>query len=248
MLRRNRGGGDDKPGAPLWMVTYGDMVTNLLAFFVLLYSFSELDAQKFQAVIAAFQQHSGILTGGGAIQGELPLEGSGLLEQGGMFDGREATIEEQLRKFVQDQGLNESVNVVKTQEGVVVRFSDKVLFDLGKTNLLPEARQILEKLVAVIAPWPNHVRVEGHTDNLPIHTSQYPSNWELSVYRASEVIRFLEDANISSERLSAVGYGEYRPIASNDNAAARRRNRRVDIIVITDQLKEVKADAESTQP
>lgn len=227
------------PSSPLWMTTYGDMVTNLLAFFVLLYSFSEIDVQKFQAVLASFQEHAGVLQSGRTIQGQPPLEDAGLIRPGEVFDNPSNLIENILRDFVDQQGLSDSVTIVKSDEGVIVRFSDKLLFDLGKADLLPEAKQILTKLVTVMADWPNSIRVEGHTDNWPINTAVYPSNWELSVYRASTVVRFLEECRIDSHRLSAVGYGEYRPIATNKSEAGRRLNRRVDVIVITKELEQV---------
>jgi len=213
------------------MTTYADMVTNLLAFFVLLYSFSELDVLKFRQVIESFRAHTGVLESGRTLTGDHLLEEAGLMDSDDVF-WNENRIADALQAFVLREGIEQSVLVVRTDEGVVLRFVDKVLFDLGKADLLPEARSILEKLVQLIAAWPNQVRVEGHADYLPINTEKYPSNWELSVYRASGVVRFLEEAGIDSKRLSAVGYGEYRPIAPNETEEGRRLNRRVDIIIV----------------
>lgn len=116
----------------------------------------------------------------------------------------------------------------------MVRFADQVFFDLGKADLKPEAVEILNRLGPILKGIPNPIRIEGHTDNLPINTAQFPSNWELSTYRATRVIRyFIEELGFSPDKLSAAGYGEYRPIADNDTPEGRSLNRRVDIVIIS---------------
>lgn len=208
------------------MTTYADMVTNLMALFVLLYAFSELDVQRFQSVITSFQAHAGVLSGGLTVQ----KEDDRLLTSPSWARDEIVRI---LEEFVRQQGLQGAVEIIPSEEGVVLSFVDRVLFDSGRAELRPEARHILASLGAVLTDFDNPIRIEGHTDNVPIHNAQFPSNWELSVYRASTVVRFMEDiGGISSERLSAVGYGEYRPVESNRTAAGRRRNRRVDVIVL----------------
>lgn len=206
------------------------MVTNLMALFVLLYAFSELDVQRFQSILTSFQAHAGVFTGGAQVIGDAGSE-----TPAAVTDER-VEVARMLRQFVADQGLEGSVEVLPSEDGVTLRFSDQVMFDSGQAELKEGSKQILRSLGSLMTKFPYRIRVEGHTDNVPISNAQFPSNWELSVYRASRVIRFLEDAShVPSERLSAVGYGEYRPVASNTTPGNRRRNRRVDIIVLVDK-------------
>lgn len=229
-MRRRKS--SDKPGSPLWMTTYADMMTNLLALFVLLYAFSELDVQRFQSVISSFQAHAGVLTGSRVV-GEVdpPIPPS-------EWQAREEIIR-LLEEFIRRESLEGAVEIVPSWEGVTLSFIDRVLFESGRADLRGESRRLLMSLGELLSGVDNMVRIEGHTDNVPISNAQFPSNWELSVYRASTVVRFLEEqAGLSSERLSAVGYGEYRPVKPNDTAENRRRNRRVDLIVLVDEQDE----------
>jgi chemotaxis protein MotB len=218
---------EQEPGAPLWMTTYADMVTNLLALFVLLYAFSVLDVERFQTILTSFQAYAGVLDSG-------ELVGEQLLDMPTpMLNPKQRDVAQQLGGFVEKQGLSGEVEVIPTREGVVLRINDEVMFASGQAELRPSAKQILKSLVALLEQYHYPLRIEGHTDSVPINNAQFPSNWELSVYRASRVVRFLEEvSNIPSERLSAVGYGEHRPVAPNDTPKDRQRNRRVDIIVL----------------
>ena len=135
------------------------------------------------------------------------------------------------------QGLESAFSLENVERGVVIHFTDRVLFDLGKAELKPEAKEVLQLVAQELKAWPNHIRVEGHTDNLPIRTAPYPSNWELSTARATEVLRYLIDVGgLAPERMSAAGYGEYRPIAPNDSEEGRAKNRRVDIVLLRSGL------------
>lgn len=207
------------------MTTYADMVTNLMALFVLLYAFSELDAQRFQSIISSFRAHAGVLTGGqmiGDLQTQAPLPKSEEREE----------LRRLLEDFVRREGLEDAVEIVVSTEAVALSFRDQVFFDSGRADLREDSKHILRKLGELLAPRRNALRIEGHTDNVPISNAQFPSNWELSVYRASTVVRFLEDScSIRSRRLSAAGYGEYRPVVPNTTPVNLARNRRVDIIL-----------------
>ena len=115
----------------------------------------------------------------------------------------------------------------------MVRLADRVLFDLGKADLRPDARRVLDALAGVLAELPNPVRVEGHTDDLPINNERFPSNWELSTARATTVVRyFIEHHGMDPRRFSAAGYGEYHPLVPNTSAANRQKNRRVDVVIM----------------
>lgn len=225
--------------APRWLTTYADLVTNLLCLFVLLFAMSTLNVKKFRAALLSIQGALGVLPNEGTtieeIMEEVPGLEQSLLEELARRDMEQLEAARQaLQSVIEQEGLGASVSITMESRGLVLRFADTVLFDLGKADLKPVAKQILDKVSKVLKDLPNHVRVEGHTDNLPISTPQFPSNWELSCARATNVVRYLIEANgLSPERLSAAGYGEFRPVAPNDSEASRRLNRRVDLVVLT---------------
>lgn len=213
------------------------MVTLILTFFILLYSYSNIDVQKFRALMGALQGSLGVLPGGKSLSdaaGVLDataLGETGLGSTAGGVDQREV-LRQRVMEALAMEGLGQA-EVVITERGLLVRFLEGVLFDLGRAELKPEARQILQRLGGVLAGIPHAIQVEGHTDDLPITSGRFPSNWELSTARAARVVRFLiEESGIAPQRLSAAGYGEYRPVAPNDSEAHRMRNRRVDIVVV----------------
>ena len=218
------GGGD-------WMTTYGDMMTLLLAFFVLLYSFSTLDANKFKMMIEGLQGKLGVLTGGKTIS-SAPMIDAGLNSQ---RSGTQqlSNLNTKVEQYIQDQGLEDDVETKITDKGLTVRFTGKVLFGLGEAEIKEDAKDILNNMAEFIKTVPNDVMVEGHTDDLPISNSEFPSNWELSTARATNVIRyFIENDNLDPTRLSAAGYSKYKPIVPNENWENRMKNRRVDIVIL----------------
>jgi len=246
--RRNRDEDENsKAGAPAWMVTYSDMVTLLLCFFVLLYSFSTVDLQKFRLIMESFRGTFGVLTGGHTISPEPsiqtpPVDFEAELEQARMELQQLQAVYRELNTMFRSEGIDGSVTVeFEPGRGVVVRFAEQVLFDLGRALIKTEAKGLLTKVADILKDIPNQIRVEGHTDDLPIRTAKYPSNWELSTNRATNVIRYLiESQGFSPERLSAAGYGEYRPVASNDTPEGRAKNRRVDLVIMSTDLGETR--------
>ena len=144
-----------------------------------------------------------------------------------------ANIFEELEALAEHFELEDDISISFSREGLVMRLAEQTLFDLGVATLSPEAMPLIEKIGAIISRTEYFIRIEGHTDNLPIHTDRFPSNWELSTARAVNVLRyFLEIHKISPLRLSAVGFGEYQPLVSNDYPKQRAKNRRVEIIFI----------------
>lgn len=239
-MARKRGGGSLTPTstAPGWMCTYGDLVTQLLIFFVLLFSFSNVDKGKFNSAMVSLQGSLGILEG----------QGIGLVGDGGgslptptpsdmsQLQAAQKLIREELAASG-DGGAGgtgtEGIEMVIEERGLVIRMKDSVLFDSGQAELKPAARAVLNDVAEALRKLPNHVRIEGHTDNRPIRTSAFPSNWELSTSRATNVIRYLiEQCGLSAKRLSAAGYGEFRPVADNGTDAGRAKNRRVDLVLL----------------
>lgn len=225
---------------PAWMTTYADMIQLILCFFIALFAFSQVDAIKFQQVARSFHT---VFSGGPGIleQGALPNQGDSILDDP-HFLQEMAALEEtyrSLEEYIADEGLGERVELSKDERGIVISFADRVLFELGKAELLDPSQRVLREVAKIIGPLPNQLRVEGHTDNLPIKTAQYPSNWELSTARATGVVRFfVEECDFSPQRLSAAGYGEYRPRFPNDSEAHRSKNRRVDVVVLRSSLGE----------
>lgn len=242
--RRRRAGGDGgAPGrsAPGWMVTYSDLVTLILVFFVLLFSFSTLDIQRFRAAMVALQGSWGILERGRAVDPRQRMDFGSLQEMLPLDMVTPAAqlqeMVDELEDFIRENQLQDQVEVKQREWGVIVTFADQVLFDLGKADLKPESLEILDRVAETLRRWPNQVRVEGHTDNWPINTPQFPSNWELSTARATRVLRYLvEQRGLDPTRFAAVGYGEFRPLRPNDTPENRAVNRRVDIVLLRSDL------------
>jgi len=224
------------------MNTYADMVTLLMTFFILLFSMSMVNTQKFKRALESVQGAFGVIDGGAS--SILDLDGPTTGEELSLIALELARLEilgDSLKKDLQEAGLADQVSVEMDERGLVVRFADSVLFDLGSADIRAEGYPVLREVGRFLTTTTNPVRVEGHTDNWPIKTDRFPSNWELSTGRAASVVRFLMlECDIPGDRLQAAGYGEYHPLESNDTAEGRQRNRRVDIVILRESL----ADAE----
>lgn len=234
--------------SPAWMVTYGDMMTLLLCFFVLLFSFSSIDSEKLQQIAEALRARVGILDGGRTISSAQIIE-RGLnrdLHSRDRFNTNEfRDIITQLEEYIATANLQNEILLIEDDRGLTIRMTGKVLYDIGKADLKPEGIESLREIAGFLENISNDINVEGHTDNWPINTEQFPNNWVLSTVRATNVIAFFESqTNISSKRLSASGYGLFRPLVSNDTAENRAKNRRVDIVVLRTVLGE---DAEGVE-
>jgi chemotaxis protein MotB len=215
------------------MTTYGDLVTQLLIFFVHLFTFSSVDKGKFGSAMISLQGALGILPGSTAIVDTGTGGGTGST-QPTMTQADMGQLEQAQRLIQEGLGSEEGVETtIEGDRGLVIRMKDSILFDSGQAALKPAAREVLDKLADMVRELPNQVRIEGHTDNRPISTAQFPSNWELSTARATNVIRHLiENCGLSAKRLSAAGYGEYRPVSDNTTDAGRADNRRVDVVLL----------------
>ena len=143
-------------------------------------------------------------------------------------------IEENIKAFLQEKGAEDKVKMEIGPRGLVISLKDTEFFDSGKANVRAQSMYLLDNITQAISKYSNSIRIEGHTDNVPIKTSQFPSNWELSTARATNIVRYLIDAHeFPPERVSAIGYGEYRPIADNGTEEGRQKNRRVDVVVLS---------------
>ncbi|NLM20929.1 MAG: OmpA family protein [Peptococcaceae bacterium] len=262
MSRRRRKVEGRGPGQERWLVTYADLITLLMIFFVMMYSMSQVDANKFRALAESLS----ITLGGGSpsaielstspsgpslIGQGTPLENNtnpgravgqeddqatGNSQGGGDPDVETMTIEHikaKLDAFASENNIQTMLVSSIEERGLVVSIQDTLLFASGSAEITPEARTILKKISGVLSASPNYIKIEGHTDNLPINTVRFPSNWELSVLRATNVLHILvKEGGINPERLSATGYGEYRPRADNKTEEGRSSNRRVDLVIL----------------
>jgi chemotaxis protein MotB len=232
-VKRLRKSFEDDENLDRWLLTYADLITLLLAFFIVMYSMSQIDAKRFGRMAEAL---NGVLRGGDMVVAryrDLPTSrGHGILKLGDL-----KMLQTRLQEELEERGRQEEVITEITERGLVIHIVESALFRQGSADLEPRALEILDRVAATVSGMPNHVRVEGHTDDRPIHTERFPSNWELSAARATEVVRyFIESHGIESERISALGYGEYRPIRLNTSAENRAKNRRVDVVVLTMEL------------
>jgi chemotaxis protein MotB len=242
MARKKKSDGGGGPGAPLWMATYGDMVTLVLCFFVLLYSFSTIDAKKFEALSVSLQNAFNIMPGGPSQTSSASLQDGALGEGAG--DAPRATDSDQtananrvlamVREALKDELMSDEITIVTNERGVVVSLSEQLIFSEGSAKVHPESLRILYKIGSVLNRIPNHISVEGNTDSNPPLRSIYGDNWGLSSARASAVTSYLNDSiKIPAGRLRAVGLGSSAPLVPNNSPENMRLNRRVDIVILS---------------
>ncbi len=196
-----------------WVISYSDLVTMLLALFMVMFAVSQ-NVTKYQAKQIA---QNGV-------------------ENAVIIDNEALPEIEALNKIVNENiSENSSVNIINANRGLIIRLNNSMLFDEGSAIIKEEASKTLGEVVEALSKLDNPVIVEGHTDSTPINNVMYPSNWELSTARATNIISYiLKTDKVSPKRLSAVGYGEYMPVAENTSIGGRLLNRRVDIIILKD--------------
>jgi chemotaxis protein MotB len=236
-----------------WLVSYADFITLLFAFFVVLYASSQQDkhkmAQMASAIEGAFKK-MGVFSGSPSPPS--PIVPAVESEHHQMGSAQTATqniekLQDDLEDALKSQIQRKEVRIRKSPEGLVISLSEMEFFPSGSAVMNAEAVPAFATIAKPLVEQQFSVRVEGHTDNIPIHDEQFKSNWELSTARATEVIRLLIDGySCAPERLSAAGYGEFHPIASNETEEGRSQNRRVDLVVLagTDE----KSGRQSQQP
>ncbi len=220
-----------------WLLTYADLITLLLVFFIVLYAGSQEDSKKFailaEGLRSAFNNVSS--EGGG---GNSPVfMGSGSTNAGGQSS--ELADFESIRNAVQkaaiDRGIGDRVTVRMEPDRIVIGITGDVLFGAGGSQIRPSAEPVLDTVADTLRGKPNEIRVEGHTDNVPINTPDYNSNWELSSARATAVLRALVNRGLPADKLFAAAYGDTRPKADNNTAEGRASNRRAEIVVLYPQ-------------
>ncbi|MFH1851039.1 MAG: OmpA family protein [Candidatus Neomarinimicrobiota bacterium] len=218
------------PSAPFWMVTYGDMMTLLVTFFVLIVAYSSIEQEKFMGAIESFRGALGVLKSHESIQDKPYMSFNGMMDQTEIVNRIR-----QMQETIEAGQLQGDVHVEVGESGMNIRLGDQVLFDPGRAELKPGAFPLLISIASVVRGLTHQIYVEGHTDNVPINTPQYPSNWELSSARSLSVVKYLhQEGKIPARFLAAVGHGEHRPLTDNDTAAGRSKNRRVEIFITWD--------------
>jgi len=226
-----------------WLTTFNDLVTLLMVFFVLLFTMGSMDHRLIKEFQYALQSGLGILEAGSMASIEIQQPLMPMAQQGRSTrpidaptpqDGSvEANVN--IEAVLEEFAARRRINVKYAKDGVHISFEDGLFFNFGKADINPSGFDYLGKLAQAIHKLPYAVRVEGHTDNVPIRTNRFPSNWELSIARAVSVVKyFIDVGKINPRRLSAAGYGDSKPLVPNDAPATRARNRRVEIVLVTE--------------
>jgi chemotaxis protein MotB len=240
-----------------WLVSYADFITLLFAFFVVMFSASNADKQKAGQIATAMESafhelaiftpsgktvnlmdDGGIASPKPSIAGNPNTTVSSVqiaqgTDQGGAGGSSMREAKAALQNALQEEVQAGAVRIHHDGRGLIVSLAEAGFFDPGSAVMRVTATEVLNRIAEKIQPLNAHIRVEGHTDNMPIKTAQFPSNWELSTARATNVLQhLLARAEFKPDYLSAVGFGEYRPVAPNDTAHGRAANRRVDLVVL----------------
>jgi len=219
---------NDQPSSPAWMATFADMMTLLMSFFILIMSFSTMELDKFKMAMGSLKGAMGVM----GVQKKLRPDQSWFspntqnkdqIKQKSIMDHIE-----KMREQIEKKGLENKISIEEEGGEVYIQIKDNMLFDSGKAQLKPTNFNLLSLIAKTLFKDAKQIRVEGHTDNIPIKTKEYQSNWELSIQRALNVVRhFVNHENIHPAKLIIAGFGEHKPIAANDSPSNRAKNRRV---------------------
>lgn len=216
----------DAPGAPAWMVTYSDLVTLLLTFFVLLLSMAQMDDIKFLKVANSLRSAFGVMGTLDTINMTQTI-----VETGVVKDDLVQRVYKKIKTQLNRLTLNKDITLVKDRGAVILRINDAILFDVGQSEIKPEALEVLSKVAELVRPMPLQLRIQGHTDDAPFANMEM-DNWDLSMRRAISVLKlFAKNKLFPLERMSAVGFGSQRPLVPNDSAENRALNRRVEFVL-----------------
>lgn len=246
-------------GSPGWMTTFGDLMSLLLTFFILLFSMSMLNESQFNKAADSLRSSfigtgtDSIIDGGSDFIDSNESSGYEDIDPEEVIVSENSTedvhtipeavhqLYETVDGYLTEEGIETDVTISRDQEGVYIDIKEAILFDSGRATLKDSGQETIGNLAGMFELFDNEIIIEGYTDNVPSTSARFPTNWELSVERAVSVLRHLTDNfSISPERLSARGYGEYRPTVANDSSKNRAQNRRVNIVIVHDSRKEVK--------
>lgn len=239
-MRRKKGRHEEHENMDRWLLTYADMITLLMAFFIMMYSMSVLNLSRFREAAVSIRSGFG---------GILDSQGTGVVDSSGHSRPKSVPIVgdtagvpwkviKPLVRFIENESQDSSMEIGEDNRGIVITLrSDQLLFKPGGPQLDPRAYPVLDRLANVLAQIDNLVQIEGHTCNLQPRGSKYETNWELSTGRATNVLRYMvEKRRLSETRFAAAGYGSIRPVRSNATDAERRLNRRVEIVILRPEV------------
>ncbi|GHI00003.1 OmpA family protein [Neobacillus kokaensis] len=219
-----------------WLIPYADLLTLLLALFIVLYAASTIDKEKYQSIMESFQSE---LTGTKIANQQVglsptppsPEQGKAMPVQKGNDQDLDG-LKHRLEGYITKNSLQDKVTLRETKKGIEVSLKEVVLFDSGKAELKERSHKTLNGIVGLINTVPNPISIEGHTDNVPAYNTVYSSNWELSAARAASVLHYFETHKVAPKRMQFSGYGEYKPLYPNDSDKNRQANRRVTIVIL----------------
>lgn len=228
----------EEEGGEAWLLPYSDLMTLLLAVFIVLFAVSNIDKAKSEQMAAEFSQQMMNKSYNAASVVKVPdatPTGAAIEQIQNEKDKMEA-LKAELDAKLKKENLTASVKTSIDERGLVISLNNAIFFDPGSAELKKDYENTMLEIGSMISVMNNYIRVEGHTDNVPMNSSLYRSNWDLSAARAANVVRLLTSGtSIPPERMIAVGYGEYRPIADNSTEEGRSKNRRIDIIVLNEK-------------
>ena len=241
MARKKRGKKHEEEASEAWLLPYSDLMTLLLALFIALFAISQTDQTKLQALAQAFtaafnmggpsffDQAGPMASPQRQMMNDEDLGNNAYLQENQNLQDLQA----QLDAYIQQNSLEDQLSTQLEEEGLMIRIKERALFPSGSADLVPESQRIGPIVAGLLAAVPERVLISGHTDTDPISNAQFPSNWELSSVRAMTFMKYLLsiNSNLNPARFSAIGYGEYRPIALNDTPEHKQQNRRVEILI-----------------
>ncbi len=232
----------EQKGAPAWMVSWSDMTTLLLTFFIVMMSFAEIDGEDFYLVLSSFRGSLGMMSGGYSLSsGKLVELGQNMKNLPSTAQGR--ALSKKLQKAVsvfKPEIETKKVRVTEDERGLVITLASDAFFEPGSAALKNEMKPVLSKIGNILREIPNFTRIEGHTDSNPISAPGavrgFSTNWELSGARSINVLRYLqEEEKVNPKQMSAVAVGEQRPLYTNNTPEGRAYNRRVDVVILRDR-------------
>jgi chemotaxis protein MotB len=240
--RRNRRKFDSHVNHERWLVSYADFMTLLFAFFVTMYAISNVDKRKLSDMVESMQT---AFDARRTMPHNSPRDPKEIKDAPKADPGSLDDLQQQLAERLRSQIAGGLVGLEIDPRGLVITIREAGTFGTGRADLSDGARTVLGEVASALVSIPNPVRVEGHTDDVPIHTERFRSNWELSTARATTVVAFLvQEQGMQPWRMSAAGYGEFHPRSKNTDDAARSQNRRVDIIILNDITKQAEEPAD----
>lgn len=211
-----------------WLVSYADMVTLLLYLFVILYALAVLNKGELEKSLKEF---SNSFVNTGDIESIFDSSNNGKIPQ--QKASKTSATYSQVNQYIKNNKLSDKIKVKNGENGITLQLQVNILFNSGNAVIKPENKSVLNKISDLLSEWPNDIIIKGYTDNNPINSGYYQSNWELSSDRAVKILRyFTEDQGLDPKRFQAIGFGQYKPIASNNTPNGREKNRRVEIFIV----------------